>query len=78
MVGCYYRLAGIVWRVGIIVNLSQALLEHWPRPYTLDEESDMDSQGGQTGRQGTGNEYFSVPGHTPVIFSEVGGRTLYR
>jgi len=54
------------------------LLEHWPRPYTLDEESDMDSQGGQAGRQGTGNEYFSVPGHTPVIFSEVGGRTLYR
>jgi len=58
--------------------LLQALLEHWPRPYTLDEESDMDSQGGQSGRQGTGNEYFSVPGHTPVIFSEVGGRTLYR
>ena len=28
--------------------------------------------------QGGGNEYFSVPGHTPVIFSEVGGRTLYR
>ena len=27
---------------------------------------------------GGGNEYFSVPGHTPVIFSEVGGRTLYR
>lgn len=25
-----------------------------------------------------GNEYFSMPGHTPVIFSEVGGRTLYR
>lgn len=25
-----------------------------------------------------GNEFFSVPGHTPVIFSEVGGRTLYR
>merc|ERR1712016_288888 len=29
-------------------------------------------------KQGGGNEYFSVPGHTPVIFSEVGGRTLYR
>jgi WD repeat-containing protein 48 len=28
--------------------------------------------------KGCGNEYFSVPGHTPVIFSEVGGRTLYR
>ena len=25
-----------------------------------------------------GNDYFSVPGHTPVIFSEIGGRTLYR
>ena len=29
-------------------------------------------------KQGGGNEYFSVPGHTPVIFSEVEGRTLYR
>lgn len=25
-----------------------------------------------------GNSYFSVPPHTPVIFSEVGGRTLFR
>ena len=25
-----------------------------------------------------GNNYFCVPGHTPVIFSEVGGRTLFR
>jgi WD repeat-containing protein 48 len=30
------------------------------------------------GKGGGGNGYFSVPGHTPVIFSEVGGRTLYR
>ncbi len=30
------------------------------------------------GRGNCGNDYFSVPGHTPVIFSEVGGRTLYR
>merc|ERR1712183_1143807 len=29
-------------------------------------------------QRSSGNEYFSVPGHTPVIFSEVGGRTLYR
>ena len=29
-------------------------------------------------QKSTGNEYFSLPGHTPVIFSEVGGRTLYR
>ena len=74
------------------------MLEHWPRPYTLEDESDLDSGGharGQAGA-GAGNEYFSVPGHTPVIFrythtvqctlilytpvifSEVGGRTLYR
>ena len=35
-------------------------------------------QGGNGSRTGNGNEYFQVPGHTPVIFSEVGGRTLYR
>ena len=33
---------------------------------------------GGTMQKTNGNEYFSVPGHTPVIFSEVGGRTLYR
>merc|ERR1719318_1359910 len=55
--------------------LLQALLEHWPRPY-VDEESEMESQMGPS--RSSGNEYFSVPGHTPVIFSEVGGRTLYR
>merc|ERR1719481_1676149 len=26
-------------------------------------------------QKSTGNEYFSVPGHTPVIFSEAGGET---
>ena len=58
----------------------QALLEHWPRPYTLEDESDHDNSGHARGGAGggAGNEYFSVPGHTPVIFSEVGGRTLYR
>ena len=35
-------------------------------------------QGGTNPRHGSGNDYFQVPGHTPVIFSEVGGRTLYR
>lgn len=64
--------------------LLQALLEYWPRPYAVEEESDVDA-GGQMHnganavmQKSTGNEYFSVPGHTPVIFSEVGGRTLYR
>ena len=55
-------------------------MEHWPRPYTLEDESDHDNSGHARGGAGggAGNEYFSVPGHTPVIFSEVGGRTLYR
>jgi len=62
--------------------LLQALLEHWPRHYAVEEESDLDGgaqmHNGNVVKQGGGNEYFSVPGHTPVIFSEVGGRTLYR
>lgn len=42
--------------------LLQALLEHW-RGVETDPENKL---------------YFSVPKHTPLIFSEVGGRTLYR
>lgn len=57
--------------------LLQALLEYWPRPYNTEDESDLE-QGGNGSRHVNGNEYFQVPGHTPVIFSEVGGRTLYR
>ncbi|CAL4061854.1 unnamed protein product, partial [Meganyctiphanes norvegica] len=47
--------------------LLKALFEHWPRTY-LHEEGDS----------GPGNQYFSIPPHTPVIISEVQGRTLYR
>lgn len=43
--------------------LLQALLEHW-RGIEPDPENRR--------------LYFSVPLHTPLIFSEVGGRTLYR
>lgn len=43
--------------------LLQALLEHW-----RGVESDPEVK----------RLYFSVPHHTPLIFSEVGGRTLYR
>lgn len=74
--------------------LLQALLEHWPRPFQLGEEAAGGSDGvtgpdstsnhpptasstnGAIHRPG--NEYFTVAPHTPVIFSEVGGRTLYR
>merc|ERR1719342_1243856 len=44
--------------------LLQALLEHWPRPYAVEEESDVDA-GGQMHnganavmQKSTGNEYF--------------------
>ncbi|XP_071804408.1 WD repeat-containing protein 48-like [Asterias amurensis] len=74
--------------------LLQALLEHWPRTHSLEpEEINGHVNGHNTSsddvnlsmdpvHQGTilrkGNSYFSVPPHTPVIFSEVGGRTLFR
>ncbi|XP_043272942.1 WD repeat-containing protein 48 [Venturia canescens] len=57
--------------------LLQALLEHWSRPLPADDENDGNGDDG-SGQSRGGNPYFSVPGHTPVIFSEVGGRTLYR
>ncbi|RVE43721.1 hypothetical protein evm_011636 [Chilo suppressalis] len=48
--------------------LLQALLEHWNHPNRVNE----------AGMKVIGNNFFSVPLHTPLIFSEVGGRTLYR
>ncbi|XP_039757052.1 WD repeat-containing protein 48 homolog isoform X2 [Pararge aegeria] len=48
--------------------LLQALLEHWNHPNRVNE----------AGQKVIGNNFFSVPLHTPLIFSEVGGRTLYR
>ncbi|XP_049836290.1 WD repeat-containing protein 48 [Schistocerca gregaria] len=58
--------------------LLQALLEHWWRPLQVDEDAECHPDQAGGGQSQGGNEYFSVPGHTPVIFSEVGGRTLYR
>ncbi|KAK7864940.1 hypothetical protein R5R35_004930 [Gryllus longicercus] len=58
--------------------LLQALLEHWWRPLQVDEDAECQGDQQAAGQTRGGNEYFSVPGHTPVIFSEVGGRTLYR
>ncbi|XP_066597028.1 WD repeat-containing protein 48 isoform X2 [Prorops nasuta] len=59
--------------------LLQALLEHWWRPLHADDENEGNGNDGiRPTHTSGGNPYFSVPGHTPVIFSEVGGRTLYR
>lgn len=62
------------WLLYVPVNYGnlvlQALLEHWWRPLANDEDQDgqgdSPSAGSNTHTRG-GNEYFSVPGHTPVI-----------
>ncbi|KRZ97771.1 WD repeat-containing protein 48, partial [Trichinella sp. T8] len=54
--------------------LLQALLEHWPRAQSVQDQPE----------EGTGfdkrfsNGYFAVPGHTPLIFCETSGRALFR
>ncbi|XP_041698351.2 WD repeat-containing protein 48 isoform X1 [Coregonus clupeaformis] len=64
--------------------LLQALLEFWPRTHLnpMDEEEDEVNHVAVNGEQETrvqkGNGYFQVPPHTPVIFGEAGGRTLFR
>ncbi|KAI4496511.1 hypothetical protein M0804_000321 [Polistes exclamans] len=59
--------------------LLQALLEHWWRPMNADDDNKGNGNDGNGSTHDSGrNLYFSVPGHTPVIFSEVGGRTMCR
>uniref|UniRef100_A0A8C2ILW6 WD repeat-containing protein 48 n=1 Tax=Cyprinus carpio TaxID=7962 RepID=A0A8C2ILW6_CYPCA len=62
--------------------LLQALLEFWPRTHinpVEEEEIELNHVNGeQESRIQKGNGYFQVPPHTPVIFGEAGGRTLFR
>ncbi|CAG0888428.1 unnamed protein product [Cyprideis torosa] len=60
--------------------LLQALLENWPQTFTTAPLPDEDDPSSMTEPRPIikGNAYYSVPQHTPVIFSEIGGRTLYR
>uniref|UniRef100_A0A3B5LXM4 WD repeat-containing protein 48 n=1 Tax=Xiphophorus couchianus TaxID=32473 RepID=A0A3B5LXM4_9TELE len=62
--------------------LLQALLEFWPRtrinPMDEEENEVNHVNGEQENRVQKGNGYFQVPPHTPVIFGEAGGRTLFR
>lgn len=46
----------------------QALLEYWSVTQTHTSTDEIIK----------GNEYFHIPKHTPVIFSEIGGRTVCR
>uniref|UniRef100_A0A182Q7G0 WD repeat-containing protein 48 homolog n=1 Tax=Anopheles farauti TaxID=69004 RepID=A0A182Q7G0_9DIPT len=59
--------------------LLQALLEHW-RPASIHHHIQGGTLEMENGCDGDirGNEYFSVPKHTPIIFSEVGGRNMCR
>lgn len=49
--------------------LLQALLENWRQPMHVDDENEGSGYDGNgpTHMKG-GNSYFSVPGHTPLIF----------
>ncbi|XP_002730546.1 WD repeat-containing protein 48 [Saccoglossus kowalevskii] len=68
--------------------LLQALLEHWPRTHAMTHLDDITNHVNSDAMSPNdinvnleprnGNGYFTVPIHTPVIFSEVGGRTLFR
>uniref|UniRef100_A0A8C1VBX8 WD repeat-containing protein 48 n=1 Tax=Cyprinus carpio TaxID=7962 RepID=A0A8C1VBX8_CYPCA len=64
--------------------LLQALLEYWPLlsifwEKALDGVCCVSSVNGEhESRIQKGNGYFQVPPHTPVIFGEAGGRTLFR
>ncbi|XP_053675555.1 WD repeat-containing protein 48 homolog [Anopheles nili] len=59
--------------------LLQALLERW-RPAPPHHHLQGGAVELENGCDGDirGNEYFSVPKHTPIIFSEVGGRNVCR
>lgn len=48
--------------------LLQALLEKWWRTIRSEEDIDNVDEPSNSGQVVGGNEYFSVPGHTPVIF----------
>ncbi|XP_076823379.1 WD repeat-containing protein 48-like [Clavelina lepadiformis] len=61
--------------------LLHALLQHWPSTHhsVADQEStENDVADPATLQEKSLNHYLKVPPHTPVIFSEVGGRTLFR
>ena len=66
--------------------LLKSLFEHWPRTCYHDDD-DTGSNNGDVGPPNghhhhststPGNQYFTIPPHTPLIISEIQGRTLYR
>ncbi|KAL1123372.1 hypothetical protein AAG570_002457 [Ranatra chinensis] len=56
--------------------LLKALLEHWWTAIVAEEDGECHQDVAIP--NSPAKDYFRVPPHTPLIFSEVGGRTLYR
>ncbi|KAI5755314.1 WD repeat-containing protein 48 isoform X3 [Diaphorina citri] len=54
----------------------KALLEHWIAASQIHDDGDDEQSGGN--QANATPEYFKIPGHTPLIISEVVGRGLYR
>ncbi|XP_052250140.1 WD repeat-containing protein 48-like isoform X2 [Dreissena polymorpha] len=58
-------------------QLLQALLDSWPRTHVFDMQQAELKNGNESDTHP--GPFFQVPGHTPLIFSEVGrGKTLFR
>lgn len=65
-------------KLNIGQQLLQALLEHWPKTHIFEGQENINGMMSDSGAGDACQPYFSVPGHTPVIFCEVGGRALFR
>lgn len=65
-------------KLNIGQQLLQALLEHWPKTHIFEGQENINGMMTDSGAGDSCQPYFSVPGHTPVIFCEVGGRALFR
>ncbi|KAK7603146.1 hypothetical protein V9T40_003145 [Parthenolecanium corni] len=55
-----------------------ALLKHWRYTVMEDEKEEISKEGNSSNPPSLSNGVIQVPQHTPVIFTEVGNRTLYR
>ncbi|XP_052096938.1 WD repeat-containing protein 48-like isoform X2 [Mytilus californianus] len=65
-------------KLNIGQQLLQALLEHWPKTHIFEGQDNINGMMTDSGAGDACQPYFCVPGHTPVIFCEVGGRALFR
>ena len=73
------KITSFFYKILISVNygelLLKALFEHWPRTYLNEEDDHSEGETGVATQNGhphhAGNEFFSIPPHTPVIIRQV-------